>query len=292
MKEIKITLDRTLLDEVEAVLLEYSENGWDVSDDVTAKDLTDPALAWGALIDPELVGREKDCLTILAYAEDEKALVDALAEYDVTCEVRTLPEIDYQAEWKKTWKGIVAGGFHIQPSWEEPEEGAIRIDPGMAFGTGTHETTKLALTLLAETKPRRFYDVGTGSGILAIAAARLGATEILATDIDPLAVKQTEENFALNGVTGTVRTNDLLKGVTRTADTIAANLLAELVVRFLPVAKSLLQDDGVLIVSGILAEKEETVREAAAKSHFVVTDTAREGDWIALRLEHDHAFSR
>ena len=162
----------------------------------------------------------------------------------------------------------------------------------MAFGTGTHETTKLALTLLAETKPRRFYDVGTGSGILAIAAARLGATEILATDIDPLAVKQTEENFALNGITGTVRTNDLLRGVTETADTIAANLLAELVVHFLPEAKALLEEDGVLIVSGILAEKEESVREAAAKSHFVVTDTAHEGDWIALRLEHDHAFSR
>lgn len=292
MKEIKITLDRTLLAEVEAVLLEYSENGWDVSDDVTAKDLTDPALAWGALIDPELVGREKDRLTILAYAEDEEKIVDALAKVDVTCEVRVLPEIDYQAEWEKTWKGIVAGGFHIQPSWEEPEEGAIRIDPGMAFGTGTHETTKLALMLLAETKPRRFYDVGTGSGILAIAAARLGATEILATDIDPLAVKQTEENFALNGVAGTVRTNDLLKGVTRTADTIAANLLAELVVRFLPEAKALLEEDGVLIVSGILAEKESMVREAAARSHFVVTEKAHEGDWIALRLEHDHAFSR
>lgn len=292
MKEIKIGLDRTLLSEVEAVLLEYSENGWDISDDVTAEDLTDPALNWGVMIDPQVVSKEKKHLTILAYAEDEKKLVDALAPYDVTYEVSTLPEMDYQAEWKKTWKGIVAGGFHIIPSWEEPINGAIRIDPGMAFGTGTHETTKLALTLLAKTSVHRIYDVGTGSGILAIAASRLGAKEIVATDIDPLAVKQTKDNFRLNGVIGDVRENDLLKGFSKPADTIVANLLAELVVKFLPQAKKLLYKDGVLIVSGILKEKEGLVRDAAMKEHFVVTDIASEGDWIAMRLEKNHALSR
>jgi ribosomal protein L11 methyltransferase len=160
----------------------------------------------------------------------------------------------------------------IVPSWEEaqpnPDDIILHLDPGMAFGTGGHETTRLCLEMLEQIidqlptgRPPAVLDLGTGSGILAMAAAQLGAGPIHAVDIDPQAVEVARENLAINNLTERVECSSTpLEALTETYDIILANILAEELVRLAPQLTERLAQGGRLILSGILAEKEALVR--------------------------------
>lgn len=203
-------------------------------------------------------------------------------------------------EWKDKWKAYfkptkITEHIVVCPSWEEyepasEEEVVISIDPGMAFGTGTHETTSLT-TLLMEKylKPgEKVLDVGCGSGILSIIAARLGASEVLGIDIDDEAVTASEENGELNGVTDTAhfQIGDLTEGVDFQADVVVANLLTHLVLRLSPDIPKHMLPGGRYVTSGILVEQEASVVQALEELGFTVLETAEKGDWccIAARL--------
>lgn len=198
-------------------------------------------------------------------------------------------------DWLDTWKEFfkpakVTERIVIKPTWEEysPAEDdlVIELDPGRAFGTGTHETTSGCLALMEKYMKDgdSVLDVGCGSGILSIGAALLGSRDILAIDIDPVAVDVTVENAELNGVSDLIRAEvgDLTKGVSFKADIVAANLMADLVMMLTRDVAKHLKDGGIYISSGILLEKEEPVTEVLHECGFEVIDVLRKGEWCAI----------
>jgi len=204
---------------------------------------------------------------------------------------RIADEEEWADEWKKYYHPVqVTERLTIKPTWEEYEtregEIVIELDPGMAFGTGTHPTTTLCLrTLEGVIQPYdTIVDVGCGTGILSIACAKMGAESVLALDLDPVAVQVAQENIELNRVqdTVTVRANDLLKGVDATYDVVVANILAEIILLMVGDAKRVLKPDGTFITSGIIKDKADLVRAELDTHGFRVIDTIVEEDWVAL----------
>jgi ribosomal protein L11 methyltransferase len=210
-------------------------------------------------------------------------------------------ETDWAEAWKQHYHPIAIGKrLVIVPAWLEspyPERVAVCMDPGMAFGTGTHPTTQLCLELLADnlqagTLPC-MIDVGCGSGILAIAALKLGVERALGVDIDPPAVKVTGENAALNGVAerlevgpGSVR--EILAGnfSVRQAPLVVANILAPVILRLFEAGLSgLLTSGGTLILSGILTEQAGEVESAARHHGLRILSRHQEGDWVAIAAQ-------
>lgn len=178
----------------------------------------------------------------------------------------------------------------IKPTWEDYEAGekelVIEIDPGMAFGTGTHETTSGCIQLMEKyIKPGdKVFDVGCGSGILSIAAALLGSRDILAIDIDPVAVEVTKQNTELNSVSEfvDVRYGDLTRGVSCRADIVVANLMADLVMMLTEDVAKHLEDGGIYISSGIIDFKEQEVCDTLKKCGFEVIEILKKGEWRTI----------
>ena len=203
--------------------------------------------------------------------------------------------VEDDSEWKDHWKEFFKPkkvGKHIvvKPTWYdyEKEEGdlVIEIDPGMAFGTGTHETTSLCLRLMEDYMQDgdKVLDVGCGSGILAIAGALLGSPEVLGVEIDPVAVEIAQENLKLNGVTGVARAQygDLTKGIDFKAEIVVANLMADLVMMLsADVAKHILPG-GKYISSGILVEKRDQVAAVIRDCGFDIVEIREDGMWCAI----------
>ena len=209
----------------------------------------------------------------------------------------TIRPVDAE-EWAEAWKAHfqplhVAGHLFISPSWSEecalPGEVTIILDPGMAFGTGSHATTHGCLEMICHLirTGDRVADVGTGSGILAIAAAQLGAAKVVAVDNDPIAVATAQENARINEVTDRVRVleGDLLANVSGQFDLIVANLVAEGVVRLAPALAGALKPDGHFVGSGIVELKLNLVEDALSKAGLQVAEVAREGEWITVKAE-------
>ncbi len=198
---------------------------------------------------------------------------------------------DWAEYWKKDYKPFRIGKhLVVKPGWEDYEalkgDKVLEIDPGMAFGTGTHETTSLCMELIEEyLKPGdEIIDIGTGSGILAIAACECGASRVLATDIDPLAVKTAGENARRNGCTDKieVRCGDLLQVVDRQADIVIANIIADVIVTLAAPAMGCIRDGGLFICSGIAWEREEKVLKALEDAGYGKPDIRRKGEWVAM----------
>lgn len=202
-----------------------------------------------------------------------------------------------QEDWAQGWKqcfGTVRIGRRlvIKPSWEEfvpgPRDVVVTLDPGMAFGTGTHGTTRLCLEALARlfdgpSPPGRVLDVGTGSGILAIAAAALGAHRVLACEIDSEACRVARENVARNGVTGRVEVTEApLAELEGGFEAVVANILAEENVRLARELVRRLVPGGSLILSGILLEKEDLVIRGFAPHLSTPPEIFRRDDWSCL----------
>jgi len=217
--------------------------------------------------------------------------------------VTLIPEEDWAENWKEHFKPVRIGSrLVVKPSWE-PYAATVgdiilEIDPGMAFGTGDHPTTRLCLEELEKSSPlarsgtittgASVLDVGTGSGILAIAAARLGAERVTAIDIDPEAVAVARENVRLNGVVGTVSVAATpLDKVPGTFAIVVANILAEELVRLAPQLLEKLAPGGILLLSGILGGKEELVQQGFARYPVQLTEIRREDEWSCLAYRRE-----
>ena len=212
---------------------------------------------------------------------------------------RPFEEINWVEAWKEHYHPIPVGeGLMIVPAWLEPETGGrmpIRIDPGMAFGTGTHPTTQLCLALTeaffqqAGGSPR-VLDIGCGSGILAVAALKLGAVHALGVDIDPLAMEASQQNAALNGVTdglelGVGSVAEVRQGQfsLQQGELVYANILAPVLVRLLDEGLGeLVSPGGWLVLSGILAEQSPEVEAALRQHNLALLERRQVGDWVAL----------
>jgi ribosomal protein L11 methyltransferase len=221
-----------------------------------------------------------------SYGLDENAII--------TIERGEVQNTDWLAEWKKHWKPTVVGRFVIAPPWEnvvEPEKIVIRIEPNMAFGTGTHETTQLCLHATDEhySPGDSFLDVGTGTGILAIAAAMKSKAQrpkskdlgILGIDNDPDAIKIARENAYLNGVGNLIEFRESeITGDLPQFDFVCANLTLDVIQPILP--ELLSKTKKYLILSGILVEQEASILEALEKIAVSGPELRRAGEWIAV----------
>ena len=200
-------------------------------------------------------------------------------------------ESDWANEWKKYYKPTKVGKkIVVKPSWEEYEkqEGdlIIELDPGMAFGTGTHETTSMCIRELENyvDETKTVFDIGCGSGILAIAAAQLGAKEVVAGDLDEVAVKVSKENCEINNVSDkvVVKHGSLFEVVDSKADVIVANIIADIIKILAKDVSKFLKDDGVFISSGIILAKIDEVCQALEENGFEIVKVERLGEWSAI----------
>ncbi|MBQ3791894.1 MAG: 50S ribosomal protein L11 methyltransferase [Clostridia bacterium] len=256
---------------------------------------------YGDLIDEKLLKADKTVAAVSVYVpasrqptETVYALRSRFEELSlpVTLTSTSVDEEDWADSWKQYYKPIHTGkSLVIVPVWEKYEkkddETVVLMDPGMAFGTGTHETTRLCASLLEKhlEKGDDMLDVGCGSGILAICASRLGARSCYACDIDETAVRIAGENARLNG-TDNVKTgvSDLLSGVPEIPggyDVICANIVSDIIIRMAADVGKYLAPDGKLIVSGIILERKNEVLEALGKAGLIETDGMEENGWYA-----------
>ncbi len=205
---------------------------------------------------------------------------------------RTVEETDWLAEWKKHWKPTEIGKFIIAPPWEnvaDSEKIVIRIEPNMAFGTGTHDTTKLCLKAIGElyTPSQTLLDVGTGTGILAIAAAKLGGKTIFGCDTDADSVKIARENAVLNDVAWIEFADGPLRSDAPVHDFVCANLTVDVIV---PVLDLLLaKTRSVLVLSGILVEQKDIIANALAESQISNFKLEISGEWLSVVIERNFA---
>ena len=254
--------------------------------------------------------QERDSVTIRSYFPSSDDSTSRLAEIrsflaDLSGRhprfVPIVPELskvcseDWSTSWKANFKPLRVGRrLLIVPSWEHAaarvDDIVVNMDPGMAFGTGGHETTRLCLELLEnimDTMPimhsPSVLDVGTGSGILAMAAVKLGAQRVCAVDVDPQAIEVARENLAANDLLGQVECSTTpLGSLDGSFDIILANILAEELVRLAPLLSERLAEGGNLVLSGILTEKERLVRDGFASQPLRHCRTLHQGEWVAI----------
>lgn len=255
------------------------------------------------LIDEELVARDRTRAVIHIYisecdnAQEAVAfLQERLAAAGIPAEIGSIgvEDSDWSESWKKYFKPFEVGArLAVCPSWEHYENRAgrtvLQIDPGAAFGTGTHATTALCLELLEQTVSEgcRLLDIGCGSGILSIAGVLLGAGEAVGVDIDAQSVKTARENAEINGVSDRTRylVGDLARQVSGRFEVICANIVADVVIRLFETAAGFMADGGVLIASGIIDIRADEVRAAALRHGFTVAAERTRENWYAFLIK-------
>ncbi|MDK2933347.1 MAG: ribosomal protein methyltransferase [Clostridiales bacterium] len=205
-------------------------------------------------------------------------------------------EKDWANNWKKYYKPVKVGEkVVIKPTWEEYQprtEGEIivEMDPGMAFGTGTHETTKMCVQLLEKyvNIDMDILDIGCGSGILGITALKLGAKSCLGVDIDENAVKVSRENAEINQVQGkmVIKRGDLLDVISGKFDIIVANIIADAIISLSKIVSSYLKNDGIFIASGIIQDRYEEVKNSLLEHEFIIEKELFMGEWVAVAVKN------
>lgn len=293
--EFKIETDTSHKEDVLNILydnnlFEYMESSKEVIDELgRSKDSWD-------FVDENVLNIDSDVVELTAFPEDEemaKNLINLLQSIDNTKSSYLIKDDeDWANNWKKYYHQVPVGDkLLIKPSWEDLEGEfkdrlVVEIDPGMAFGTGTHETTYMCLEALEKyvQDDDIVFDVGCGSGILGIAAVKLGAKEIVAVDLDEKCVETSIENAKLNDVSDKmgVHLGNLLDVVDGTANIIVSNIIAEIITGLVFDLREHLVPNGIFIASGIIEEKIQMVVDELERNEFEILDIKKKNGWSLI----------
>lgn len=294
-KSISVTTNHSDADLVSSAMFDAGAGGVSIFDRQDFLDLIKSDAIWD-YVDEALLTQSDEVKVSTIYDPSDKefcsrliANFDAMRANGVTIGELIegeVDEADYENEWKKYYKPIITPQITIVPTWikYEPSVGEriMRLDPGMAFGTGEHATTRMCLELL-DVEGKSVIDVGCGSGILGIAAALCGAKDVYMCDIDGQAIDFARKNAELNGVEAIIEKADLIAGE-RKADFIFANITADILMRLSKDIGKHLNDNGVVVISGIIDTRLDEVRDCYEGAGYEAIDSMSIGDWRALKL--------
>lgn len=304
--EVVIVTSTEAVEATANLLMEAGAKGTVIEDEWDYIHLKDDG--FGILKDQRPLPTENQDVLVKAYYPDTQSFIESLALIKLSMEnmhhsqlnlgkfsllINDVKEEDWEHSWKAYYHPVrITRYLTVVPYWEkytkaQEDEKLLVMDPGMAFGTGTHPTTRLSLEALETTirGGEKVLDVGTGSGVLSIAAKALGANEVRAYDIDEIATRQAKENVMLNPYAAgvTVEPNNLLNGIENAeADLIVANILAEILLLMIEDAWNNLKTGGYFILSGIINSKRNDIEEALLAQGFVMEQAKVMGDWHCL----------
>ena len=303
MKWIQVTIAATDPDPVCAKLMAIGINGFEIENPDDFEDFVTNQTQYWDIIDEELQKEkrensfvkvyltelERDTLQLIRSQMEDLKQEGDYGSLEISC--TDMDEEDWANNWKQYYKPLHIGEHMvIRPCWEDydaqPDEKVVTIDPGMAFGTGGHETTSMCLELLEQViKPEdTLLDVGCGSGILSIAGLTLGAKEAWGVDIDPMAVKIAGENGELNGFSSDrlrLQAGNLTDKISGTFDVAVANIIADVIIMLSDQIGQFLKEDAPFICAGIIAERAEDVETALTENGFTVIEKKTKKDWVA-----------
>ncbi|MFL8887553.1 50S ribosomal protein L11 methyltransferase [Helcococcus kunzii] len=294
-------LERKYKDLIQYNIYDYENIGFEVDDPIEKRQILSNMPEWEI---SEIKIVDENIISYGVYFEDSESgqieldrLVSFLNERipNFKFEKLLIDNSNWEEEWKKSYKGFEIGNkIYVKPSWEEAnvdDKIIIEIDPKMAFGTGTHETTSLCMEYVEnqDFSDKKVLDIGCGSGILSILAKKLNAKKVDACDIDEIAVSSAKENAKINDVSINVFESNLFSNVKDKYDIIFANILAEIIVEMLNDVKSYLNEEGIIVLSGIIKEREELVVSKLKEKDFEIIDTKYKNEWVLISARRRNA---
>lgn len=308
--EIKVVVPVEAIEPVSSILYGMDVKGLSIEDPNDILTRESGPLTWD-FADINIFKEGKDAATITAYFPDTENLerhvehinekIEELKSFGISIdkyrvESKEVREEDWANSWKKYYKPMLIGEkVVIKPIWEEytpnNNEVVVEMDPGMAFGTGTHETTKMCIEIIQKymKKGDRVFDIGTGSGILGITAAKLGAREVIAGDLDPVAVDSAKKNRDFNKLSNMdVRLGNMAEVVESKADFVIANIIADVICIILDDVESILEVGGTFVGSGIINHMQQKVLDKMAEKGLEVIEIKNENDWRAIVARRVH----
>lgn len=308
--EIEVVVKNKYENNIVGILYLFDIDGINISDSRDYEEFAKEKPYWVVLDEEDFV--KSEFITAKTYLKNDdeleenlKLLNERISEFEKEYNEKVILKIDskiktedWANEWKKYYRPTKVGkNFIIKPTWEEYDlsenEVMIELDPGMAFGTGTHETTALCLEALEklELKDKLVFDIGSGSGILSVGALKLGAKKVEAVDIDILGVEATLDNAKLNKVEDRiiVHHGDLCEKLNSKADVIVANILAHILVKLLGDISKFIKDDGIFVGSGIIDSKYKDVEDALIENNFEILEVNKNKDWVCVIARRKNA---
>lgn len=307
--EVLIKVDPQAVEAVADILYGLGAQGVAIDEPVDVQKLREDELYWD-YIDEKLLENDTEETKIMAYFSEEetnlpekiaviKEKIRNLTEFGLsigsgTVELSNVNQEDWESAWKQYFKPVhVTDRIVVKPEWEEysPQEGeiVIEIDPGMAFGTGTHETTSMCINQIEKNLKAgdRVIDIGSGSGILSMASVLLGAEKATGVDLDPVAVRVALENVELNNLQDKIEIlhGNLTDVIREKADIVVANIMADIILILLEDVREFIKDDGLFISSGIIQEKRAAVEARLLEKNFSIVEVETKGEWCAITAQ-------
>ena len=307
--EVLIKVDPQAVEAVTDILYGLGAQGVAIDEPVDVQRLREDELYWD-YIDEKLLENDTEETKIMAYFSEEetnlpekiaviKEKIRNLTEFGLsigsgTVELSNVNQEDWESAWKQYFKPVhVTDRIVVKPEWEEysPQEGeiVIEIDPGMAFGTGTHETTSMCINQIEKNLKSgdTVIDIGCGSGILSMAAVLLGAQRATGVDLDPVAVRVALENVELNNLQDKIEIlhGNLTDVIREKADIVVANIMADIILILLEDVRAFIKDDGLFISSGIIQEKRAAVEARLLEKNFRIVEVETKGEWCAITAQ-------